>query len=268
MTPLQQAHAYAAHGWAVFPLRGKLPLIAGGRGFKDATRDPATITDWWTRWPDANIGVATGRVSGISVLDVDTDKGGTRTLTAIERERGVLPPGLTSITGNDGLHLIYRYAHGLRSGANVWGPGLDCRSDGGYIVVPPSRHPDTGHRYQWSGDGIFTHPLTAWPARWLPIPRHDEQPPTITPRVATPASGGGTLAGLVRYVTDAVVGQRNEHLNWAAYRAGEHIAKGHLDEREAAEALYAAAIAVGLTQREAIATIASGLRSGIGRVAS
>lgn len=258
------AHAYAALGWHVFPLRGKLPRTPNG--FKDATRDPAQICHWWSQWPDANVGIATGAVSGLSVLDIDPDAGGTRSLETIERERGVLPPGLSTITGGNGVHLIYRYAPGLRSGAAVYGPGLDVRSDGGYIVAPPSIHPDTGHHYEWYGDGTFNHPLPRWPTQWLPINRPAESPPAVPRPVDAPSDA--TLAGLVRYVTDALVGERNHHLNWSAYRAGEHIAKGKLDSRDAAAALYDAGIAAGLTPRETIATITSGLNSGINRSAS
>src|SRR5258708_4431274 len=59
-SPLEYALAYARVGFAVFPCRprGKEPITK--HGFKDATRDEAQIRKWWTRWPDANIGIATG----------------------------------------------------------------------------------------------------------------------------------------------------------------------------------------------------------------
>ena len=93
---LDAALAYAALGWAVFPLAPgtKRPLIAGGGGFKAATRDAEQIRRWWTETPDANIGVATGKVSGISVVDVDIkpreDKHGDETLRELTDKHGSL----------------------------------------------------------------------------------------------------------------------------------------------------------------------------------
>ena len=69
---LDAALAYAARGWAVLPLRGKLPAIAkagGGRGVHDATTAEERIRVWWQRWPQATIGLACGEPSGLWVLD-------------------------------------------------------------------------------------------------------------------------------------------------------------------------------------------------------
>ena len=79
-TMLAAALAYAARGWPVFPLkpRDKVPAIPkteGGSGFYDATTDPAVIRRWWERWPDANVGLATGAAAGFVVLDVDGPEG-------------------------------------------------------------------------------------------------------------------------------------------------------------------------------------------------
>jgi len=64
----------AASGWPIFPLNGKIPAIAGGRGVLDATTDPGQITEWWTRLPTANIGA--GVPDGLLVIDVDPRNGG------------------------------------------------------------------------------------------------------------------------------------------------------------------------------------------------
>lgn len=252
------AQEYAAHGWPVFPLRGKLPAkpkAAGGRGFHDASTDPLVVAAMWTRYPGANIGVRCGVTSGLAVLDVDPDHGGIVTLTRIESELGVLPGTVMAITGRDGLHLLYRHRPGIGNGCNRWGAGLDLRGEGGYIVAAPSVHPATGTRYRWSGDGSWAHPLPAWPEAQLPITR-----PLPTPVVSSARTPGqGPLAGLVTVVVDAAEGDRNNRLNWASYRAGEHVRDGRLEARVAAAALYDAAIRVGLDEREAIATIASGL---------
>jgi hypothetical protein len=95
LTMMAHALRYAAQGWSVFPLHspqngqcscGRLDCTSPAKhprtanGLKDATTDPERIREWWKRWPDANIGVVTGRASGVVVVDVDLDKGGIEVL--------------------------------------------------------------------------------------------------------------------------------------------------------------------------------------------
>jgi putative DNA primase/helicase len=161
---LRAALEYAARGWRVFPVHsptgradrpcscGKLDCTNVGkhprtaRGFKDATTDEAQIREWWTMWPDANIGVATGIASGIWVLDVDGAEG-QAALAQFEREHGPLPETVGQVTGSGGRHLLFRYVPGLTNKVK-FAPGLDVRTDGGYVVVPPSLHV-SGRRYEW-----------------------------------------------------------------------------------------------------------------------
>src|SRR6266568_2316374 len=145
---LDAALAYAARGWAVHPLTplAKAPLTA--RGFKDATTDPAQIEAWWTSNPDANVGIATGTVSGISVLDVDIKawegKRGDESLRALTAQHGELPSTPVQMTWSGGLQYVFAYAPKAATSANCYGPDLDGRNDGGYIVAPPSRVADGG----------------------------------------------------------------------------------------------------------------------------
>lgn len=143
--------------WAVFPLaeRSKVPAIAGG--FTNATTDTDTIEGAWNYRPNMNIGIATGGMSGGSrgalvVIDLDVDdvKGedGLETLHEWERENGELPETVTAITGRGGMHLFYYVTEPLSCSTDP-DAGVDIRADGGYIVAPPSVHPDTGRRYEW-----------------------------------------------------------------------------------------------------------------------
>ena len=138
---------YASRGWAVFPLvpRDKIPLIGkkqGGNGLHDATSDVDQITQWWTETPEANIGLVTGNASGLVVVDVDGENG-----EAALAQYGTLPETVESRTGK-GRHLLFT-AQDVRNSAGKLGPQLDVRGEGGYIVAPPSIHPN-GHRYQWA----------------------------------------------------------------------------------------------------------------------
>lgn len=122
---------------------GKHPRTRNG--LHDATTDAGTITRWWSMWPDANIGMPTGKASGVVVLDVDEFD----SLTALEEEHGKLPDGPVVLTGGGGLHLYFRAPDlVIPNSASKLGPGLDIRGGGGYVVLPPSLHV-SGKRYQW-----------------------------------------------------------------------------------------------------------------------
>ncbi len=144
---------YARLGLAVFPLkaRGKSPLTE--HGCRDATKDTGQIERLWSRWPSANIGVATGSISGGLVvidLDVDEDRGidGRETLRRWEADHGALPADTwLSITGRGGYHYFYKDTSIVKNRAGLY-EGVDIRGDGGYIVAPPSIHPN-GRKYEW-----------------------------------------------------------------------------------------------------------------------
>ena len=153
MNELEAARWYAKRGWRVFPLNGKVPLISredGGRGVLDATTDDEQIADWFLGHLGRNIGVATGRESGIWVLDVDEDKGGDDTLAQLVAEHGELP--LTYVVETPhGRHYYWRWLEGteLRNSAGSLGKGLDTRGEGGYVVAPPSQVGGTAYQ-AWS----------------------------------------------------------------------------------------------------------------------
>jgi hypothetical protein len=161
----------ARRGFAVFQLkpRGKVPLVAtrdGGHGCHDATKDQSIITEWWTSVPFANIGLATGRSSGIFVLDVDPRHGGDEALAELERRHGKLPETPVSITGGGGQHVFFRHEPGIGNSAGKVGVGLDVRGQGGYIVAPPSVH-ENGRPYAWDVDHHLDEVPIARAPDWL-----------------------------------------------------------------------------------------------------
>ena len=151
---LDAAIDYASRGLAVFPLkpRDKAPITA--HGVHEATTNFDQINKWWKRYPNANIGIACGKISGgLLVVDVDRKQNGVDgldSLNAWERENGELPETVRSITGTGGSHLLYRIDGAGKNRVNLL-DGVDIRSDGGYIVAPPSVHPN-GNQYEWEYD--------------------------------------------------------------------------------------------------------------------
>jgi Bifunctional DNA primase/polymerase, N-terminal/AAA domain/Primase C terminal 1 (PriCT-1) len=178
---LEAALHYARRGWPVLPLHsvrggrcscgrdcgraaGKHPRTASG--VRDASADEAVIRTWWERWPDANLGVATGPASGLLVLDVDPAHGGDDSLELLLARHGAPPGGPISHTGGGGRHLLFAHPGSrVPSRCGALGSGLDVRSDGGYIVAPPSRH-RSGRLYEWEPsshpDEIPLPPAPPW----------------------------------------------------------------------------------------------------------
>ena len=147
---LDAALDYVKRGLPVFPCHGKKPLTT--HGFQDASVDLTQIRDWWANWPRANIGLPTGAISHILVLDIDGCIG-EESLNALEGEYGPLPKTRTVITSPGHLHYWFKALVPTRSTAGVLGPGLDTRGDGGYVIVPPSIHPKTEKPYLVSRNG-------------------------------------------------------------------------------------------------------------------
>lgn len=153
-------------GWHVFPLHtvdeeghcscgnltcgdaGKHPRVE--RGLKVATRDLTKIEEWFgPTAPPANIGVVTGEISGITVIDIDIGEGkfGAESWAEAIKDHGE-PQTLMAETGSGGMHVVFTYNSALKTASNVLGKGVDCRNDGGYIVAAPSRH-RKGGLYKW-----------------------------------------------------------------------------------------------------------------------
>lgn len=204
---LQAALTYANRGWPVIPLHsieasghctcGNIGCSRPGKhprtkhGLKEATIDPAKIAEWWTCWPKANIGVVTGRASGLLVIDIDGEEG-KQSLDDLERRFGKLPTTLESSTGR-GRHLYFQYPAGIsiRNSIGKLEKGLDVRGDGGYVVAPPSDHV-SGAEYKWVLETELA-PMPVWTTKILAQPRHE-------------ASGNNGTGGKISQ------GQRNGHL--------------------------------------------------------
>lgn len=153
---LAAATCYARRGWRVFPLVAKTKRPATPHGVKDASVERASLEAWWQRWPCAGVGAATGGSSDLVVLDIDPRNGGDDSLADLEAQIGELPETPVSLTGGGGAHYLFHHPGGQVPNRTALGgfAGLDLKADGGYIVAPPSVHPN-GHEYVWN---VMLHP--------------------------------------------------------------------------------------------------------------
>ncbi len=286
---LRYALAAAARGWHVFPIAygDKVPL-KGWPWKEHTTTDPSVIRRFWTSGA-YNIGIATGP-SRLVVVDLDKPKLGESTppkwaipgvndgadVLAVLCERAGQPlpfDTFTVTTRRGGLHLYFTAPDGATLGntsgdkGNGLGWLIDTRAVGGYVVGPGSfvdLEDGTGPYEVIRGGEVAPLP------EWLAVRLTPRTPETMPATQVLAVSAGGMAAGYARAalqgeverVFAAAPGTRNHTLNTAAFALGQLIAGGLLPRHLVESALQTAAESIGLTSREAFATIRSGIESG------
>jgi Bifunctional DNA primase/polymerase, N-terminal len=266
------APVYAALGFPMIPMHtvgpgggcscpdpacsdpGKHPRLAGWQRL--ASTDPAVVGRWWRRWPQANLGLVTGR--RFDVLDLDGQQG-VEALRALLSVAPIEHPGPVARTGGGGWHLLYAPT-GLGNRVGLL-PGVDWRGRDGLIVAPPSQH-ISGTRYTWARPLPATLPEVPAGLRRLLAPPATQR--TTLPPAPGRRSGYGSaaLAREQAAVAAARPGRRNATLNRAAFNLGQLVAASLVDGEEVRVVLLAAALEAGQPETKARATIESGLRGG------
>jgi hypothetical protein len=143
------AFALLARGWSVIPVeaRGKRPIVPWLK-YQSRLATGKEIDAWFAGPRKPSLGVVTGALSNLVVLDVDAQHGGSHSLAMLELEHGNLPDTVEAKTGGGGRHLYFVHPGGAVHNRVGIAPGIDFRGDGGCVVAPPSVHP-SGRRYQW-----------------------------------------------------------------------------------------------------------------------
>ena len=267
------AAMHAARGRRVFPCLPGDKRPAVDRWEQRACDDPERVRRYW---PSArhNIGVACGP-SSLVVIDLDTHgqlpedwqmpgivDGKDVFAQVCEWACQPWPATHTVATPSGGWHLYFQAPEDaeIRNSASLIGPMVDVRASGGYVLAQCSI---VGGKAYEALDTDDAAPLPAWIIRLLTRRREadhegaQDAPPGYRPR----ASVFGRFGGLVHTVETAPEGQRNNILFWASCRVREMVAAGELgDGRGATAFLVSAAVAAGLSERDARKTIASAMR--------
>lgn len=154
MAFLEEAKKYLLRGWSVIPLeaKGKKPLIS----WKEYQERQATVNEVesWFKWEN-NLGIVTGKISGITVIDCDSP-------AAIDLASKKGLPTCPTVKTGKGYHFYYAYEPGVGNFQKRDDlPGIDLRGDGGFVVAPPSIHP-SGAVYYWEGETRDLPPLPKW----------------------------------------------------------------------------------------------------------
>jgi hypothetical protein len=257
---------YHRIGWCPIPLKPREKIPTGAwKSYQSQRPSGAQCGNWDNA--ENNIGIVTGDISDIFVLDVDGAQG-EATLQALIQKHGELPETPLTHTGK-GRHFYFRYPAGVEirnlSGTSSSGfslPGIDVRGAGGYVVAPPSIHPN-GSAYRWEVSPWDVEPadapdwllglVTAQPEAMLPAAQAGHKPEAYLE---------AALQGELTALATSSNGSRNDALNKAAFALGQLIPLG-LAESSVRSRLEAVALAIGLSSEEIRLTIDSGLAAGM-----
>lgn len=267
MNLLESALDLAKNGFPVFPLieiakdpnekKGKTPAVK----WKEwATTDPRIITEYWSRHPDAGIGIATG--INCVVLDIDN----AAALEAVKPYLIDVEGTLIAKTGK-GWHYYFNNIEGLKNKANCFTEcdGVDIRGEGGFVVAPPSPHQNK-NCYQW----INRSPMMDAPqfmrdlvsnkkfGKVIEGPELSQFSPVTQSALRYTASA---MDGIIADLQAAVEGERNQTLNQKAFTAYRLAKTGWISEAEVEKRLYDAAIEIGLDKHEILLTMDSAKRA-------
>lgn len=276
--PFEEARQATSRGWALIALKGKAPRHRGWQASPSA--DLADVLKWVRRGD--NLGLRTGQVSGVIVIDDDSVDGSAS--AALN-----LPATVTVITGSGKRHLYFKAPDfKIKNSVKTIADGIDIRGDGGQVVFVGSIHPDTQRPYAWApGHSPDEIAIAELPPHLLARLQKPAKPPTTRAAqrlklvqdtmvdVDIVSTGGSedqmrradryaaaALEAEVDRVHDAVTGERNDTLNKAAFALGQLVGGGFLDRLKVHAALVAAAKAIGLDDAEAAATVNSGIDGG------
>ncbi len=257
---LDHALDYAElEGWAVLPFHsiadgkctcdghpnckpGKHPRT--GRGVKAST-NMDQIRQWWTLWPDANIGI---EMRGMALFDVDAGSVGPETFDGLLAQHH-LDAGPCVLTGGGGMHWYFRAHTGVKTGNGRFGLGIDCKTGPNtFAIAPPSIHL-SGERYRWLPGYDFTAPLPTFPESLIAKLNPPRRRPVVVPAMNSRQCsryGEVALANLVVEIEAAPHGDprtvRHRTLVRTSIRAGELARDRHVHPVEAFRALVAAGI--------------------------
>jgi hypothetical protein len=248
---LRQALAYARRGWPVFPCLPGQKIPATTHGYKDATTDEQQITEWFGHGQRWNLAIATG-TPGPDVLDIDQHGAAGNGYPAFAKlERAGLVDGAAAYvrTPSGGMHAYFMGSH--QHNGRLPAHHLDFRSQGGYVLAPPSYVDGKPYRLikKLGGRGGLDW---AEVTQLLEPQRHQQRPA----QAQDPDRG---LSRLARWLASQPEGNRNSGLYWAANRALE------ADPTADLSSLAAAARQSGLGEPEITRTIDSARKTSQGR---
>ena len=241
---LDIAMFYAQKNIKTFPIKrqGKSPLCS--KGFKSATTDKVVLQEWNNKFPNCNVGIPTGQINNIFVVDVD-GKQGFESLNRLELIYGKLDAP-TVITGK-GKHLYFKMPENveLKCSTSKIADHIDIRANGGYVVAPPSIH-ENGHQYTWEN--------------FIPNQGFPEAPSWLISLITNAEKQPLPVSGVLEEISNAPQGQRNDTLYKRSLSLIARAMRENLNIADIKENIINAGMLSGLSKEEATKTFDNALK--------
>lgn len=235
---------YAEHNIKTFPVKrqGKSPLCQNG--FKSATMDRVVLQEWNKKFYDCNIGIPTGTINNIFVVDIDGEIGA-KSLIALENIYGKLDAP-TVITGK-GKHLYFKMPENtnIKSSVSKIANHIDIRANGGYVVAPPSVH-ENGHLYTWENFALNQD--------------FPEAPNWLISLISNTEKQHSPVSDVLEEISNAPQGQRNNTLYKRSISLIGRAMRENLNIADIKENIINAAMQSGLSTEEALKTFDNALK--------
>jgi len=263
------AFRYVEHGLSVFPCKEMAKTPRTKNGCREATTSYDMVTEWEVKWPNANIGIATGEVSGIWVLDLDGEEA--------EAWLATHPalPATPEVATKKGRHIYFKMPEGveINNSASQLAPHVDVRGNGGYVIAPPSAHPEGGV-YMWHKElKPSTTPFAFAPDWLLELVVKKERKRAAPEAVKRPesASSSSYVKKVVdeeyRILATTTQGSRNHQLFKSTVAMANYIGQGGLTTQMVESLAVAGAKSNGLVADDGMdscmATISSAVTTGL-----
>lgn len=270
---LEAALEYARQGFSVIPLHGinnegkctcgrpncasagKHPIASSWKRLQTQALTEVELRAVYGRYPRANVGIVTGSISGVVVLDIDGLQGIASTVGLFGGDEVISGPAVK--TGGGGYHLYYLCGEEALPNFARKLPGLDFRGEGGYVVAPPSRHHSRNY-YEWVEGcalderevpsiaepvlGLFQRPAADVADVARPPGQRDFALAEVSG--ASPAYGRAALQAECQNLARAPIGAQENTLNTVALKIGGLVGSGHLDRDVAIRALTEAGLSM------------------------
>lgn len=241
---LDIATFYAQNNIKTFPIKrqGKSPLCT--KGFKDATTDKVVLQEWNKKFSDCNIGIPTGHINNIFVVDIDGEQG-FESLNRLEVIYGKLDA--PTVKTGKGKHLYFKMPENveLKCSTSKIADHIDIRANGGYVVAPPSIH-ENGHRYTWENFAL-NQDFPQAPSWLISLITNAEKQPL-------------PVSGVLEEISNAPQGQRNDTLYKRSISLIARAMRKNLNMAEIKENIINAAMQSGLSTEEALKTFDNALK--------
>ena len=217
MTTADAALAYVDAGFGVMPIRrtNKKPYLETWKEFQTRKPTREKVAKWWKKYPDALIGMVTGKINNLTVVDCDNPE-------IHSTVRSLLPEGLNILSSTTqrgtGKHLFFGFSSGLKN----WElEGLDVRTEGGYVIVPPSV--GMNGPYVWdNGSDIRSYTnRPSIPRALLDFILRRAKSPRDHGDVETPTPGSEPTPRLVSPITEGSRDDELFHLALDLFRSGK-----------------------------------------------